>query len=167
MPYALTGELRDARYKECLRVYELHEDEPTWSHKKLAEELGIAHARVSRWLRESHRWFPWIDDICIERALEGDKSAYEALTNWEVPIFWEKLNAKRMSMAHAQWQHWVHIYAGRMGMVGGDIGDRLHKRFGPGFKGRPKPERPPMHSRGRAYPRRKDRFGTTHRHLIG
>lgn len=156
MPYPRA--VRDDHRELCEQVYELRE--LGLGCVRISRKVeGISLATISRWLGYPERFFPWIDEICIERALEGDRGAFDALTIWERDLFWDRLQAKRMSMKARAWEEWVHIYAGRLGMKGGDIGDRLHKRYGAGFKYRPPELRLVPPQRGKVLIRRKDRFG--------
>lgn len=150
--------VRNEHHEQCLQVYELAALRPELSQKKLGRKLGLNPASVSYWLRHE-RFSPYIDEIALERALEGNRSAYDGLTLWERDLFWDRLQAQRMSMGHKAWMDWVHVFAGRLGMEGGDIGDRLYKRYGAGFKGRPAKLHTIKPPQGQVLIRRRDRFG--------
>lgn len=103
---------------------------PELSHKKIAEKLDVNDKTVSYWLRNPRRFYPYIDETALQRALEGNKKCFDALTIWERDLFWDGLQKKRMSMGRKAWMEWVQNFAGLLGFKeGGQIGDALHKRY--------------------------------------
>jgi hypothetical protein len=167
VPYAYTGEVLVLRHEQCVRVYELRE-EGLGAVRISKQVSGVSVATISRWLADPARFHPYIDEICVERALEGDRGAYDALTVWERPLFYDGLQKIRMSMRLRRWHEWLPVFAARLDMTSRELGALIYKRHGAGFAYRPTHYRAaPSGQSRRAVPRRRDRRGTTHRHLLG
>lgn len=150
---------RDEHHEQCLQVYELKCEQPELSCVKIAEKLDLNKATVSYWLRYD-RFVPYIDEIALERALEGDRACFEGLTLWERDLFYDALQRRRLSMRRKAWEEWVRNFAQCIGLNdGGQIGDSLYKRYGAGFKHRPLQLRVVRPQRGTVLVRRKDRYG--------
>lgn len=157
MPYP--REIRERNHKICIEVYELYAT--GLGCVRIHREVGVVSlATVSAWLHRPERYHPFIDEVAIMRALEGDRHVFDALTIWERDVFYDALQAKRMSMDINAWIEWVQLYAGRLGFPdGGNVGDRLHCRYGAGFLGRPEKRMPARNGKGQITVRRKDRYG--------
>jgi len=56
----------------------------------IGEELGVSRSTVRHWLDNPSRFSPVIDEVAINRALEGDRKVFKNLTAFESKIFWEK-----------------------------------------------------------------------------
>lgn len=151
--------VRDEHHEQCIQVYDLKLDNPELSCVKIAEKLGLNKATVSYWLRFD-RFIPYIDEVALERALEGDRGCFLALTIWERDLFWDGLQKRRMAMRRKAWQEWVRNFAQCLGLDdGGQIGDALYKRYGAGFRYRPVQLRLARAARGQVLVRRRDRYG--------
>jgi hypothetical protein len=69
--------------KKVLAAYSLHEYNPKMKVAAIARAVGAPRSTVAVWLAKPAFFDPYYDRVAIRRALNGDVSAYRALTYYE------------------------------------------------------------------------------------
>jgi len=67
-------------------VYELKES--GMNNSQVAKATGTTREQVRRWWSFPEKYSPYLDEIAIERAINGDRKVFEALTDFERHEFW-------------------------------------------------------------------------------
>lgn len=81
------------RQNNVQRVYKAHyRGRP---NAEIASRLGLKRSSVDEWLGEPSWFYPWIDEVVIDRAMLGDRAAFDAMTAFERIEFLDRLEVKR------------------------------------------------------------------------
>ena len=70
------------------RVYELIE--LGYTQEEAALVVGKTRDQIKNWINKPELWSPFLDEIALERALNGDKAVYDRLSNYERAEFWKR-----------------------------------------------------------------------------
>jgi hypothetical protein len=135
-----------------LEVFELKERYPTMSNRAIAKKVGVGDWTVGKWLSNPF-YSPYVDDVAVMRALEGERDVFQNLLYWERVQFYRALAATRAKMYQWEWVIYCRDLGRMLGISGQLLGDTLYAQQGGCFteEWRP-PPRPP--ARGRAVFRR-------------
>lgn len=104
MTQAPLSRSEDERLK-CETVYALHEKGNNTNRCALG--AGTSADTATRWLRNPARYHPYIDEVAVRRALNGERSVWEALTVWEFEVLYRRLNEMRRTMFDFEWNDYV------------------------------------------------------------
>jgi predicted transcriptional regulator len=78
-----------------MEVYYL--SERGMSNRDIAKKLGFSRQAVTKWVKNPQHHSPFIDDIAIDRAINGDVEVYNNLSRWEYIEFWKEV--RRLAQA--------------------------------------------------------------------
>lgn len=74
------------------KVYEMKEK--GFNNSQISLDLGPTREQVRRWTNHPEKFSPWVDDVAVDRALEGDRQVFLALTELEKTEFWARFNKR-------------------------------------------------------------------------
>lgn len=75
-------------YDAIARCYEIHERHPEMSISQVASRAQVPYQSCHRYLSDPGRYDPYLDEVALVRALEGDRAVFSALTVFEKREFW-------------------------------------------------------------------------------
>jgi hypothetical protein len=67
------------------QAYELHEQGKTPT--EISRVIDVSKSQVRVWIQNPQRFSPYIDEIAVKRALDGDRKVYENLSRVEQEEF--------------------------------------------------------------------------------
>jgi hypothetical protein len=83
----MTSKIEEVRYAYELAAMGL-------SGYAIAKITGQNERKVYRWLNQPETFSPYIDEVAIHRALEGEREVYRNLSTFEARVFWERAARK-------------------------------------------------------------------------
>lgn len=116
-----------------MAAFELKADFPELTYYEIGRKIGADGWSVHRWLNDEAFFYPWVDDIAVRRAFEGDRQAYESLTYWERRDFFRMLADTRRGMRHWDWRYHCRDLAQLLGITGVYLGGVLRRMEGSWF----------------------------------
>ena len=98
--------------QRCLAVYEAAREglNPFAASKR----AGVSDDAARRWLKNPTKYDPYIDEIAVMRALEGERSVWDALTVWEREIVLDKLNDVKRGLPDWEWKEYLEDFAAKL-----------------------------------------------------
>lgn len=78
----LLGKLTPSDVNVARKVWTDHYD-LGYSKAEAARRNGVSLGTAYGWFHREDRWFPFIDEVAMERALAGDRQVLERMTVWE------------------------------------------------------------------------------------
>jgi hypothetical protein len=81
------------------KVYEMKEK--GFNNSQISLDLGPTREQVRRWTNHPEKFSPWVDGVAVDRALEGDRQVFLALTELEKSEFWARFN-KRVNQTESE-----------------------------------------------------------------
>lgn len=84
-------------------AYEMRER--GFTNRAIAQVISVSPAQVGQWTAHPEKFSPFVDEIALERAMEGDRGAYESFSYKEQEIFWEKMTRYMLPQSGAaEWE---------------------------------------------------------------
>lgn len=78
-------------------VYNLAAEELTGT--EIAKIVGVPRNKIYKWLNDPDSYSPFVDEVAIVRALDGEREVYENLTRHERSVFFER-SAEILHLQH-------------------------------------------------------------------
>lgn len=69
-------------------VYDLAEK--GLSGYRISKITGLSSDTVAKWLKYPNKFSPHLDEVALERALNGDRRVFDSLSNYERRVFWQR-----------------------------------------------------------------------------
>jgi hypothetical protein len=102
------------------------------SFNEIGRRLDISRNTISNWLRDPARYSPYIDEVAMERCLQGDRKVFENLSMWELREFYERVRNRAEAereysgaVASNQDATVYSILGPMLGMTAGKLSDRV------------------------------------------
>lgn len=89
------------RREQVVHLFTLRDENPTMPLRELGEKSGMSKASAMLFLRHREENDPYIDEIALMRAMEGDATVFQNLTKWELNEFYDRVSDKWLRMADA------------------------------------------------------------------
>lgn len=108
----------DAAHERCYVVFDAWEDvDGIATYEDVGELAGVSGDTAKRWLCAPEKYDPYIDDVAVTRALEGDRDVYRNLTVWERNEFYRALNRLKGQMWPVDWSDHLETLRRKLGMT--------------------------------------------------
>lgn len=99
----------------CKEVYDLSAD-GFGTINQIADEVGVKWDTVQRWLSQPAKYDPYIDEVAVRRAIDGDGAVYAALTIWERDEFFLRIQEIKEKFFGYEWDLYVQGLARNLGV---------------------------------------------------
>lgn len=74
--------------EKLLEAYELRAE--GLNYNQIAERIGRSNSQVRQWIKTPELFSPYLDEIALERALAGDRTAFRNLSHCETLEFYSR-----------------------------------------------------------------------------
>jgi hypothetical protein len=114
-------------FAKCRIVYDVFEE--TASINKAAAAAGVHWNSAQRWLAKPKKWDPFLDEVAIDRAMQGEYEVYKALTYWETIEFYQRLLIKRDALGgqSLEWSHFKRMVREGIGLSEAALNSNLDR----------------------------------------
>jgi hypothetical protein len=82
--------------EEMVRVFDMLWE--GYSYAAIGRAVGVHDSSAWDYCNHPEKWDPYIDEIAVSRALNGDRDVYDALTIWEEAEFVRRFRDQREAL---------------------------------------------------------------------
>lgn len=109
----------------CRIAYDMKELGATTTD--IARAVGLDWRKCNRWLKNPSKYDPYLDEIAITRALEAERSVWDALTVWELDEVYAALQRRKNRMWPEDWLDFFENFCGCLGIKANTVTQAMNR----------------------------------------